>query len=125
MCATPDSPHTFRGTTPPLDPSVGLSLGPYGGPRAGAFCYKRGSPVTGTAVFVEQVSHLLTTHQYDILNNGSNFSHFWRDSCSADKRGVLSRADENLARVLERVNSFKSAFERRSPLLKATALRGG
>jgi hypothetical protein len=32
-------------TAPPWDPTVGLCLGPYGGPR-GAVSYERGAPVT-------------------------------------------------------------------------------
>ena len=30
---------------PPWDPTVGLCLGPYGGPRWGAVSYERGTPV--------------------------------------------------------------------------------
>ena len=41
---------TYRGTSlirtaSSLDPTVGLCLGPYGGPRGGAISYKRGTPV--------------------------------------------------------------------------------
>jgi len=32
---------------PPQDPTVGLCLGRYGGPRAGALSYERGNPVGG------------------------------------------------------------------------------
>ena len=31
---------------PPKDPTLGLSLWPYGGPRGWAFSYERGTPVT-------------------------------------------------------------------------------
>jgi hypothetical protein len=28
---------------------------------------------------VERFSHLSATHRYEIMNNGSNSGHFWRD----------------------------------------------
>ena len=37
----------------PWDPTVGLRLGPYGGPRVGAFSYARGTPVSRGFMGVE------------------------------------------------------------------------
>ena len=64
MCGThthtqPPCVHSFRGSVGagptgvprsyknalPWDPTVGLCLGPYGGPKDGDFSYERGSPV--------------------------------------------------------------------------------
>ena len=47
-----DSSSPYRGTSliinsAPLHPTVGLCLGPYGGPRGGAVSYERGTPVPG------------------------------------------------------------------------------
>ena len=38
------APRSYE-TAPPYDPTIGLYLGPYGGPRGGALSYDRGTPV--------------------------------------------------------------------------------
>ena len=46
---------TYRGTSlirkrPPLGPTVGLCLGPYGGPMGWEFSYERGTPAPYTVM---------------------------------------------------------------------------
>jgi len=46
--SSPPGVHGYlahKKTPPPQDPTVGLCLGPYGGPRGWAFSYERGTPV--------------------------------------------------------------------------------
>ena len=40
-----DKPPLFRAAGPPKDPTVGLSLGPYGGPGGCAISYGQDTPV--------------------------------------------------------------------------------
>ncbi|KAJ1478951.1 hypothetical protein T484DRAFT_2910247 [Baffinella frigidus] len=44
----------------PWDPTVGLCLGPYGGPRGGVVSHERGTPVTQRWPFLRTHSDRLT-----------------------------------------------------------------
>ena len=44
-CSKGRTPESSFGTPPPKDPTVGLCLGPCGGPRGWMFSYKRGTRV--------------------------------------------------------------------------------
>ena len=49
-------------TSPPLDPTVGLRLGPYGGPRGVGVSYERGTrvvraPGPGSMCVVDRLAH--------------------------------------------------------------------
>ena len=94
----------YRGTSlirknaPPYDPTVGLCLGPYGGPRGVAVSYKRGTPVgwpdsprpTGSRHLPQaKCSGNVGTRGF------ARVGHLWRDKWTA-LSGTLSKGPNHL-----------------------------